>query len=69
MTTPRDNSFDISSRSIVELIHNTLNTKHPNSYIIYTLDESSNEQLSSRKELFNNRVRVFFLNKIFVVIN
>jgi hypothetical protein len=59
MTTPRDNLSDISSRSIVESIHNLFDTKHPNSYMIYTLDQSSNDQLSYRKELFHNRVEFF----------
>lgn len=56
MTTTKYNASDTSSRSLVESIHNILNTKYSNSYIIYTLDQSANELLSIRKELFNNRV-------------
>jgi hypothetical protein len=61
ITTPRDNLSDVSSRSTLQLIHNVLNTKHPNSYMIYTLDQSSNDQLSYRTELFNNRVCLLFI--------
>lgn len=56
MTTQRENFSDLSSRLKVESIQNLFDTKHSNSYIIYTLDQSSNEQLSHRKELFHKRV-------------
>jgi hypothetical protein len=60
MTTQRENFSEESSRSTVEAIQNLFDTKHPNTYMIYTLDQCSNEQLSYRKELFHKRVRVFF---------
>jgi hypothetical protein len=63
MTTQRENFSDLSSRLKVESIQNLFDTKHSNSYIIYTLDQSSNEQLSHRKELFHKRVWFFYLKK------
>jgi hypothetical protein len=67
ITTPRDHLSDVSS---AELIQNLFHIKYPNSYMIYTLDQSSNNQLSYRKELFHNRVRFlrfnFHLKDIFI---
>ncbi len=56
MTTLRENFSEESSHSIVESIQNLFDTKHPNNYMIYTLDQSANEQLSNQKELFHKRV-------------
>ncbi|CAF0872270.1 unnamed protein product [Adineta steineri] len=56
MTTPRDNSSDVSSRSTAESIRDILDTKHPNCYMLYLLDQSSNNESSYPKEIFHNRV-------------
>jgi hypothetical protein len=67
MTTLRENFSEQSSRSTVESIQNLFDTKHPNSYMIYTLDQPANEQLSYQKELFHKRVRLFFNLKNFFI--
>ena len=56
LTTVRENFTDGSMPSTGEMIENFFDTKHANCYMIYTLNQSSNEQLSHQKELFHKRV-------------
>jgi len=52
MSTPRDNPSDLTGRQSAELIRDTLDTKHPQSYFLFSLSTNSHY----RKELFHNRV-------------
>ena len=60
MTTMRENPSNSSSSSIVDSIENFFDTKYPDHYTIYTLDHSSNEQLSQNKQFFHNKVKQRF---------
>jgi hypothetical protein len=51
MSTPRENSSDVSSRQTAESIRDFLDTKHPELYTLFSLDQSPYQ-----KELFHNRV-------------
>ena len=68
MSTPRDNPSDLSGRQSAELIPDLLDTKHSQSYMLYSLDQSHRSHPSYRKEIFHNRVcfniilvEIFFL--------
>lgn len=56
MTTPAKNCPDEVCRTIFEAIQNHLNTKHADSFMIYSLDRLSSDQLSDRKGFSQNRV-------------
>lgn len=56
MTTPRETSTDVSSRSTAESIRDFLDSKHPNSYMLYSLDQTSGDESLYRRELFHNKV-------------
>lgn len=56
MATPRDNPTDISGRQSAELIRDLLDTKHSQSYMLFSLDQSTRHQPTYRKEIFHNRV-------------
>lgn len=56
MATPRDNPSDISGRQSAELIRDLLDTKHSQSYMLFSLDQSTRHQPTYRKEIFHNRV-------------
>lgn len=56
MTTPRDNPSDLSGRQSAELIRDLLDTKHSQSYMLFSLDQPSRHQPTYRKEIFHNRV-------------
>lgn len=53
----RETPSNNSSSSIVDSIENFFDTKYPDHYTIYTLDQSSNEQLSQNKQFFHNKVK------------
>lgn len=55
MATPRDNPSDLSGRQSAELIRDLLDTKHSQSYMLFSLDNGV--RLTYRKEIFHNRVR------------
>ena len=60
MSTPRDNPSDLSGRQSAELIRDSLDTKHPQAYFLFSLDHFSRSSAvhpTYRKELFHNRVR------------
>lgn len=57
MATPRDNPSDLSARQSAELIRDQLDTKHSQSYMLFSLDQNSRGNLPYRKEIFHNRVR------------
>lgn len=57
MATPRDNPSDLSGRQSAELIRDQLDTKHSQSYMLFSLDQNTRDHLSYRKEIFHNRVR------------
>jgi len=59
MTTPHENSPDVSSRSTAELVRELLDTNHPDSYMLCSLDQSSMDNPYYRRELFHDRVRCF----------
>ncbi len=63
MTTPHDNSPDVSTRSTAELVRELLDTNHPDSYTLCSLDQSSMDNPYYRRELFHDRVCCF--NHIF----
>ncbi|CAF3580279.1 unnamed protein product [Rotaria sp. Silwood1] len=56
MATPRDNPSELSGRQSAELIRDLLDTKHPQSYMLFSLDQHNRGHHSYRKELFHNRV-------------
>jgi hypothetical protein len=56
MTTPRDNPSELSGRQSAELIRDLLDTKHSQSYMLFSLDQYPRGQPPYRKELFHNRV-------------
>ncbi|UJR35000.1 hypothetical protein I4U23_027776 [Adineta vaga] len=56
MKTPQQISSDVSSRSTGELALELFDTKYPNVYMLYSLDQSSTLQPSYQKEFFHNRV-------------
>lgn len=56
MKTPRENSSDVSSRSTAELVRELLDTKHPDSYMLYSLDQSAIDESPYRRELFHHKV-------------
>ena len=56
MATPRDNPSDISGRQSAELIRDLLDTKHSQSYMLFSLDQIHRGHASYRKEIFHNRV-------------
>ncbi|CAF4713079.1 unnamed protein product [Rotaria sp. Silwood1] len=56
MATPRDNPSELSGRQSAELIRDLLDTKHPQSYMLFSLDQHNRGHQSYRKELFHNRV-------------
>ncbi|CAF2790523.1 unnamed protein product [Rotaria sp. Silwood2] len=56
MATPRDNPSELSGRQSAELIRDLLDTKHPQSYMLFSLDQHQRGHHSYRKELFHNRV-------------
>jgi hypothetical protein len=68
MTTPRDNPSELSGRQSAELIRDMLDTKHPQSYMLFSLDQYHRGQPTYRKEIFHNRVCLDFLNKISIVL-
>lgn len=62
MTTPRDNPSDLSGRQSAELIRDLLDTKHSQSYMLFSLDYQHRNHPSYRKEIFHNRVNSFLFN-------
>jgi hypothetical protein len=60
MTTPRDNPSELSGRQSAELIRDLLDTKHSQSYMLFSLDQYYRGQSTYRKEIFHNRVCSFF---------
>ena len=56
MATPRDNPSDLSARQSAELIRDQLDTKHSQSYMLFSLDQNPRGNLPYRKEIFHNRV-------------
>ena len=56
MSIPSENLIDISSRQTIELIRDLLDKKHPESYMLYSLDSAANNQLTYQKDLFHNKV-------------
>lgn len=56
MATPRDNPSDLSARQSAELIRDQLDTKHSQSYMLFSLDQNPRGHLPYRKEIFHNRV-------------
>ncbi|CAF0957547.1 unnamed protein product [Rotaria sordida] len=56
MATPRDNPSELSGRQSAELIRDLLDTKHSQSYMLFSLDQLQRGHHSYRKELFHNRV-------------
>ncbi|CAF0882882.1 unnamed protein product [Rotaria sp. Silwood1] len=56
ISTPRENAADASARRTAELIRDDLDRKHPQSYMIYSLEQFSTDQLSYQQNLFHNRV-------------
>ncbi|CAF1576874.1 unnamed protein product [Rotaria magnacalcarata] len=57
LTTPRENPSDASSYPTIESIRDLLDSKHSKSYMIYSLEQYSNEELSYQQELFHDRVQ------------
>ncbi|CAF3231497.1 unnamed protein product, partial [Rotaria sp. Silwood2] len=55
ISTPRENSSNASSRRTAELIRNSLDTKYSQSYMLYSLEQFSIDQLSYQQDLFHNR--------------
>jgi hypothetical protein len=64
MATPRDNPSELSGRQSAELIRDLLDTKHSQSYMLFSLDQIQRGQTSYRKEIFHNRVCCQFIGKI-----
>ena len=58
MATPRENPSDLSARQSAELIRDQLDTKHSQSYMLFSLDPTTRDHLPYRKEIFHNRVRL-----------
>jgi hypothetical protein len=56
MATPRDNPSELSGRQSAELIRDLLDTKHSQSYMLFSLDLIQRGQPTYRKEIFHNRV-------------
>jgi hypothetical protein len=56
MATPRDNPSELSGRQSAELIRDLLDTKHSQSYMLFSLDQIQRGHSSYRKEIFHNRV-------------
>ena len=57
MSTPRDNPADLTGRQSAELIRDLLDTKHSQSYMLFSLDQPTRSgHFPYRKELFHNRV-------------
>ncbi|CAF3719474.1 unnamed protein product [Rotaria magnacalcarata] len=56
MASPRDNPSELSGRQSAELIRDLLDTKHSQSYMLFSLDQHQRGHHSYRKELFHNRV-------------
>ncbi len=56
MATPRDNPSELSGRQSAELIRDLLDTKHSQSYMLFSLDQHHRSQPTYRKEIFHNRV-------------
>jgi len=63
MATPRDNPSELSGRQSAELIRDLLDTKHPQSYMLFSVDQYHRNHPSYRKELFHNRVCLKFFCK------
>ena len=57
MASPRENPSELSGRQSAELIRDLLDTKHAQSYMLFSLDQVQRGQPSYRKEIFHNRVR------------
>ncbi|CAF1019294.1 unnamed protein product [Rotaria sordida] len=55
ISTQRENPSDASSRQTAESIRNFLDTKYPQSYMIYSLEQFPIDQLSYQQDLFHNR--------------
>ncbi|CAF0853451.1 unnamed protein product [Adineta steineri] len=56
MSTPRDNPSEISGRQSAELIRDLLDTKHSQSYMLFSLDQQHRNHPTYRKEIFHNKV-------------
>ncbi|CAF1107828.1 unnamed protein product [Adineta ricciae] len=56
MATPRDNPTELAGRQSAELIRDSLDTKHSQSYMLFSLDHPHRNHPSYRKEIFHNRV-------------
>ena len=56
LTTPREHTSDTSSYQTTESIRDLLDSKHSKSYMIYSLEQYSNEELSYQQKLFHDRV-------------
>ncbi|CAF3340006.1 unnamed protein product [Rotaria socialis] len=57
LTTPREHTSDTSSYQTTESIRDLLDSKHSKSYMIYSLEQYSNEELSYQQELFHDRIQ------------
>lgn len=63
MATPRDNPSELSGRQSAELIRDLLDTKHSQSYMLFSLNQHNRGHHSFRKELFHNRVSLLIFSK------
>jgi hypothetical protein len=61
MATPRDNPSELSGRQSAELIRDLLDTKHSQSYMLFSLDQIQRGHSSYRKDIFHNRVCCKFI--------
>ena len=63
MKTPRETPADTSTRSTADLARELLDKDHPNSYMLFSLDQSSTNEPSYQKEFFHNQVCRCILRK------
>jgi hypothetical protein len=59
-----DNPSELSGRQSAELIRDLLDTKHSQSYMLFSLDQIQRGHPSYRKEIFHNRVLLSIHGKI-----
>ncbi|CAF1389138.1 unnamed protein product [Adineta ricciae] len=56
MKTPEEAPSNTSTRSTADLARELLDKDHPDSYMLFSLDQSSTNELSYQKEFFHNQV-------------
>lgn len=56
MSTPRRRPSDLSSNEANEVVRNLLDSQHSQSYMIYSVEQFSNDELSYQQDLYQYRV-------------